>query len=109
MDMVFKDGSMPVCVRGSDTSENAAESMRAHVGRLRRLILLYIKAAGQHGRTCDEVEDGCDMRHQTASARINELRNGNLLADSGKRRMTRSKRYATVWVLADPNMKIPPA
>ena len=60
------------------------------------------------GATCDEVEVALDMPHQTASARINELKEDDLetgrpqmLYDSGKRRKTRHGQLATVWIHRD--------
>jgi N6-adenosine-specific RNA methylase IME4 len=67
--------------------------------QLRSRVLVEIRERG--GATCDEVEVALDLRHQTASARVNELLNDGLISDSGLRRHTRSGRAATVWVLAE--------
>jgi hypothetical protein len=84
--------------RGSDTSAAAAISVERDGPRLRELVLFTIRAAGSRGLTCDEIELHLDMRHQTVSARVYELREGGWIADSGERRPTRSNRRATVWV-----------
>ena len=83
--------------KGSDTSKEAAESMTPHVGRLAHQVLGYIVRQGIRGATCDEIEEALDLRHQTASARVNELMNRGMIVDRGYRRKTRSGRRATVW------------
>lgn len=82
---------------GSDTSEAAALSVEPKALTLAR-VLAAIRACGAEGATCDEVEASLDMRHQSASARVNELGKHGAIADSGMRRLTRSGRKATVWV-----------
>lgn len=84
----------------SDTSEEAAGRIRGRAPQLRARVFQCILQAGMQGRTCDEVEAQLDMRHQTCSARVNELMTGMVIVDSGRRRLTRSKRNATVWIAA---------
>jgi hypothetical protein len=74
--------------------------MRPKAGTLRALVLVHIRDAG--GATCSEVEDALGLKHQTASARIWELKGGHtkhplpiLIRDSGERRMRQ-----TVWEVA---------
>lgn len=83
-------------VQGSDTSQAAAVSMRGSARIIREQICDTIST--MDGCTCDEVELLLDLRHQTASARITELRDEGLIEDSGNRRKTRSGRDAAVWV-----------
>jgi len=85
-------------VRGSDTSEAAAVSVDESTPYLRGRVLDYISARGVEGATCDEVEGALDMRHQTASPRVNELAGRGAIVDSGRRRKTRSGRNAVVYV-----------
>jgi len=93
----------PPFISGSDTSEAAAESMKPSVPYLRRRVLDEISwwDGGEWrphlGATCDDVEYYTGLSHQTASARIVELRKLNLIKDSGNRRKTRSGRRAVVW------------
>lgn len=82
---------------GTDTSIEAARSMEGSVNVLRIQIFKLIKRSGTTGMTCDEVECDSGLRHQTASARVNELAGRGDLVDSGKRRKTRSGRMAIVW------------
>jgi transposase len=93
-----RDAQLPLLfARGSDTSAAAALSVDGP--KLRELVLFTIRASGHRGMTCDEIEQILDMRHQTISARVNELRNGGWIVDSGIRRPTRSNRNAVVWVV----------
>lgn len=84
-------------VPGSDTSAAAAESIEPLLGRLAADVRAHVRAQGARGATCDEIEEGLGLRHQTASARVRELAQAGLLKDSGERRATRSGRKAAVW------------
>jgi hypothetical protein len=91
-------------VATSATSRLAAISIEPDTARMRRFCLEWIKTAGEYGLTCDELETFTEMRHQTASARIVELRNRGdiapLIGPDGVpvRRRTRSGRLAQAWV-----------
>ncbi len=88
----------------SETSRLAAISIEPDTGRIRRFCYDWIKTAGEYGLTCDELETFTEMRHQTASARIVELRNRGdiapLIGPDGHpvRRRTRSGRLAQAYV-----------
>lgn len=83
-------------VSGSDTSKAAAESHApASVSALKSLMLRFIAYSG--GATCDEIEASLGLRHQTASARIKELKDTQKIRDTGTRRRTRSGRMAAVY------------
>jgi len=94
--------------RNSETSRLAAVAIAQDTCRLRVLVKKIIRWS-EVGLTCDELEEIAEMRHQTASARINELRNRGdiqpLLDAEGKpvRRKTRSGRLATVYVATPPS------
>lgn len=95
-------GASPVLAPYSNptTSRAAAADIAPHLGDLEALVLRTIKAgkAGHApGMTCDEVEEATGLTHQTASARINELRAKGRIEDSGVVRRTRSGRAAIVW------------
>jgi predicted ArsR family transcriptional regulator len=83
-------------VRGSDTSRDAAESMRPHVSEIEQDILHFLKI--HQDATCDQIEDYMGIKHQTASARLKGLADKGLIRDSGARRPTRSGRAARVYV-----------
>lgn len=80
------------------TSIDAYEWIKEHSGSLRAQLYGAIYALGSYGATCDELEAESRMKHQTASARIRELRDSKLIYDSGSRRATRSGRDAIVYV-----------
>lgn len=79
------------------TSKSAAESVGKLTGIVRLRVLEMIKLREERGATCDEIEQLCDLSHQTASARIRELAQGGHIRPAGTR-PTRSGRAATVWV-----------
>lgn len=54
-------------------------------------------------KTCDEIEMITGLSHQTASARVNDLKKAYRIHDSGERRKTRSNRNATVWTTEIPD------
>jgi hypothetical protein len=89
----------PPSAAGSDTSAAAAASVKKKLGGLHRQIYKLVKERGLDGCTCDEVEQLLDLRHQTASARIRELRDKKKLIDTGRRRRTRSNRPAAVYIV----------
>ena len=88
---------------GPDVS-TLTQSAEAHLsiepakGALRELVFDAIRSAGKEGLTCDQVEVVTGLRHQTASARVNELGKALRIAIKGTR-PTRSGRRATVWVV----------
>lgn len=82
----------------SDTSRQAAEDIRPDATRLAEQILAWIRACGPRGATCDELEIGMELLHQTASSRIRFLVIDGRLRDSRLRRETRRGKAATVWI-----------
>ena len=81
---------------GTDTSHYAAESMEETAASLRDRVLDLIRAY-QDGLTTDEIEMRLGINHQTISPRVWELHKRGLIGDSGKRRRTRSGRWARVY------------
>jgi hypothetical protein len=81
-----------------DTSLAALESL--DTASLRELVFKMIEEMGCEGATCDEVEMALDMKHQTASARITELKKMGRIVALGAEwgRPTRSGRNARVHV-----------
>lgn len=82
------------------TSLEAYAWIKEHSTSLRAQLYGAIYARGSYGATCDELEQIHSMKHQTASARIRELRDAKLIYDSNERRTTRSGRKAIVYVAA---------
>lgn len=85
-------------VSGSNTSLAAAASQagKAEVDEAR--VLDFIRSRGKYGATDDEAEVALHLLHQTASARRRGLVLKDLVVDSGLVRLTRSNRFATVWI-----------
>ncbi len=83
---------------GSDTSAAAASSLRDDdLSRLEALVYATLKV---RPRTCDDVEAGTGLSHQTVSARIRGLVLRGRVVDSGRREKTRQGRNAVVWRIA---------
>lgn len=80
------------------TSRAAAARALPRSGSDRRRVYDLIAARGAEGATDDEIEVALGLPHQTASARRNGLRDDGWVADSGRRRPTRTGAEATVWV-----------
>jgi len=98
----------PPFVATSETSREAASSVKETAGAIRSKVYRHFLAQGVFGATCDEVEVALELRHQTASARCRELVLQGLLEKrqdgTGKpvRRPTRSGRAADVLFAATP-------
>lgn len=77
------------------TSVAAAASMADSADSVRGRVFDFI-AARADGATCDEVEVGLGLKHQTASARIRELVLLGKVNKPGAKRLTGSGRAALV-------------
>jgi hypothetical protein len=82
---------------GGNAESAAAFESLSHLERDRHIIWSTIAQAGPMGLTCDEAEQKLDIRHQSCSARITELKARGLLLIIGKR-PTRSGRNAAVYI-----------
>jgi hypothetical protein len=113
---------------GSDTSEDAAESLTPEeLGKLQLKVRNKIAEAGKDGITDEQIRIDFLMehltplqgqlidedmiktivyiavvksKHQSLTARRRELAKGGVIVDSGRRRKTLANRMAAVWVLA---------
>lgn len=97
---LFSDPPPAPYQRHSETSRAAALDIMPKAGTLRRRVLDSIIAAGKHGRTDDEIQAFERMDPSTQRPRRIELVEAGLVKDSGQKRMTRSRKPATVWVAA---------
>jgi predicted Rossmann fold nucleotide-binding protein DprA/Smf involved in DNA uptake len=91
--------------RDIDTSLAAAESIKKSLNAMQTNVLKFITGRGDHGATYDEVVRELNMKPQTASARVRELRARGRIAKSNKKRPTQSGRQAVVYTaicLTDP-------
>jgi len=89
---------LPPHEKTSSTSREAAISMLPHAKAIRMKIYRMIDASGDNGLTVDEIEIAGSYIHQTASARVTELLQEGLIANSQRQRNTRQGRKASVWV-----------
>lgn len=85
-------------VKGSQTSQEAAESMRPHAPTIRHRVFRYILEQGELGATDSQIETALALRHQTASARRRELELMGAVYRSKMCRRTGSGRMAGVYV-----------
>jgi hypothetical protein len=82
-------------VRGSDTSRDAAESMRPHVTPLQQKVRDYLL---EHGPSTDEeMQAGIPMGANTQRPRRVELVAKGYVVDSGKTRTGTSGKQAVIW------------
>jgi hypothetical protein len=88
-----------------DTSNQAATSL-GNISGLAQRCYDEIVLAG--GLTTDQLEQILNGKHQTISARVNDLINKNWIVDSGLRRKTRSGRDARVWRPSQLAMQVNP-
>lgn len=70
-------------------------------------VYRWLRARGRAGGTDDQIEEGLGVRHETVSARRNDLVKMGLVEDSGERRPTRRDCDARVWVVVEPGTGVP--
>lgn len=71
------------------TSDDAAAIVAPLRAQVQRTILVYVIA--MQGATCDQVERGTGIKHQTASSALLSLEKAGLVYRNGERRPTSSK------------------
>jgi hypothetical protein len=84
--------------RHSDTSRAAADRIEPTKDTLRAAVFSYIVQGGLNGATDQEISDALDMPGNTERPRRIELVESGHVADSLRRRKTRSGRNAVVWI-----------
>jgi hypothetical protein len=78
----------------SDTSRDAAESMRPTAATLREAVFNYLFGRGSDGATDEEIQIDLDMAGNTERPRRRELQEAGKVRDSGMRRTTKTGRQA---------------
>ena len=87
---------------GTSPSIDAARSLDKILGKMQAEVLAYVRSAPE-GATCDEAEVALGLKHQTASARLNDLMKLGMVqfrydaAGKALRRLTRSNRGARIY------------
>lgn len=95
--------------RATDTSQEAAADLAPHLGRLQKLVMDAIEAAGERGLTADEVAAAVRLDRWSVQPRTSELRAKRKIRDSGDRRPNQTGKRAIVWVSASVAEAAPPA
>lgn len=91
--------SEPPAQRHSQTSVDAAESIRPNAETLRRKVLDFIVSQGVNGATDEEIQVALSMGGSTERPRRVELVAAGMVKDIGTMRQTSTGRKATVWVV----------
>lgn len=81
-----------------ETSRESARRIASKTERLRALIFASLRAEGS--ATDEELQLRLSLDPSTERPRRVELVKQGLVVDSGKTRLTRSRRPATVWTVA---------
>lgn len=84
--------------RHSSTSRKAAAEIASGASTLRNQVLDFLRELGDYGATDEEIQLALDMNPSTQRPRRVELVERRLVKNSGKTRLTTSKRSAVVWV-----------
>lgn len=85
----------------ADTRRAAREMNRPKAPAQREAIVDHIRSRGLDGATTDEIEMALGLPHQSASARVTELRDAGKIETLGEVRPTRTGARAIVYVVAD--------
>lgn len=81
---------------GTRTSRDAAHAIKPHVAAQRSRVLALL-ASRDGGMTAQEIEDALSLSGSSVRPRLVELRETGCVRDSGRTRLTASKRSAVVW------------
>lgn len=90
-------GDAPARQRHSRTSVAAADGIAPVAGRLRALVYAHLVSCGEAGSTDEEGIEALGMSPSTYRPRRCECVEAGMVCDSGKTRLTKSKRKAVVW------------
>ena len=93
-------GGTPPYQKHSETSEEAARSVKRNVGGLHLTVLDYLRK-NPRGATDEELIEGTRLPPNTLRPRRRELQLMGRVIDSGIKRSTKSGRKAVVWLIAD--------
>lgn len=87
----------PPYARTSETSREAAESIKPSLGRLQEAIFMFIRDAGEHGATADEIHRETLLAGNTIRPRLLELIESGKIEKTDVKRKTQSGRNAFVY------------
>ena len=86
---------------GNKLSELANDQIQPHKDSIKDKIVRFVKSRFE-GATCEEIEIALALRHQTASARLTELKKENRVLMSSVRR-TSTGSFAAVYFVPEEN------
>lgn len=93
--------------RPTDTSQEAAEAISEHLGRLQAMSFAAIRDAGSIGLTAEELAMRLRQDRSAIQPRTSELRRKNRIVDSGQRRRNASGKRAIVWIAIEVQANVP--
>jgi len=91
-------GGEPPAQRHSPTSQAAASAIRPRINALHNEVIKYLR--GCDGATDEEMQAAIPMPANTQRPRRRELELMGVVVDSGRVRLTASRRLAVIWQLA---------
>jgi hypothetical protein len=86
----------------TDTSREGAAFIAPKVATLKARVLSAIRSAGDFGATTDELCAALQLPRVNVQPRTSDLRNDELIFDSGRRRKNSSGLSAIVWTAVRP-------
>lgn len=97
----------PPHVKGSRTSEAAANSIEPDLGKLQARVHSLVKQGGRRGITSDEIQVLAGMKGSTVRPRLCELESKGLVYKTDQTRLTRTGRNAFVYVAEGHEESVP--
>jgi hypothetical protein len=85
---------------GSPTSQVAAAAIAGDAKYIRQRVFNFIRSCREYGATDPEIAQALQLSSDTARPRRVDLRNADMIVDSGRTRPTQSGRPATVWIVS---------
>ncbi len=95
----LKDKSVPIYASGAPYWVTYSPVVRGDLSSVEKQIYDLLRRRKVKGFTCEEVEERLGLKHQTASARIYDLRRYGLVTAAGPSQ-TSAGRPATAWKVA---------
>ena len=93
----YYDGSPPA-QKHSRTSRAASSRIKGHIGPSHAAIIQFL-TNNPRGATDEEMQAQIPMSANTQRPRRIELTQDDRVVDSGRSKLTRSRREAVVWIL----------
>ena len=85
-------------ITNSNTARRNTFKIRTSNITGRQMVLLYLKSRGDTGSTDEETAYALELDPSSSRPRRRELVERGLAVNSGRTRLTKSNRKATVWI-----------